>query len=80
MHLSVKLQCDEDNRQQINTATHTKIKDMKVDLKKKPTLGDDTRYLESAIKEVSFLKSTRTCKIPTLSNLSNTTNVLCAVF
>lgn len=56
MHLSVKLQCEEDNRQQINTATHTKIKDMKVDLKKKPTLGDDTRYLESAIKEVKFLK------------------------
>lgn len=40
----VKLSCDEDNKQQNkDNATNTEMKDMKVDLKKKPTFFDETQ-------------------------------------
>lgn len=54
VHLSVvKLSCDEDNKQQNkDNATNTEMKDMKVDLKKKPTFLDETQGNQSPIKKI----------------------------
>lgn len=44
VHLSVvKLSCDEDKQQNKDNATNTEMKDMKADLKKKPTFLDETQ-------------------------------------
>lgn len=76
MHLSVVNVCsDEDNKQQNkDIATNTEIKDMKVDLKKKPTLPDEPQGTLVSYKEnTSFLKITKTHKITTLPNCLSTT-------
>lgn len=55
----MKLQCGEDNKHQnIDIATNTEIKGMKVDLKKKTTFTDEnSRYLVIYKENTNFLKA-----------------------